>query len=78
MHYKVPVIAYASSAVPYTLGDAGVLVHEKRHSEIDELIEEIITNSSLKEEIVQRGLARMPHFSFERFSKDVKKVFNLV
>ena len=29
MHYRVPIVAYASTAVPETLGDAGVLLDAK-------------------------------------------------
>lgn len=77
LHYKLPVIAYASSAVPATLGTAGVLVKEKRHSEIAQLIDLIQTDASLRSKLIERGVERMPHFSFERFSSDVRRVFGL-
>jgi len=52
MYFDVPVIAYAAAAVPYTLGDAGVLVHQKDYPLIAELIDLLLTDESLLERLL--------------------------
>ncbi len=38
MHYRLPVFAFNSSGVPYTMGDAGILFNAKQHDAIAEAI----------------------------------------
>ena len=45
MYFDVPVVAHASTAIPYTLGDAGVLVYEKDYPVIAELLNLIVTDA---------------------------------
>lgn len=75
MHFGVPVVAYASSAVPATIGSGGVLVHEKRHAEIAELVAEIHTNTALREKLSVAGKKRAAELSYSRFEKAVKSIF---
>lgn len=60
--FGVPVMAADAGAVPDTLGDAGVLIREKRIDEIALMAHAIVTDDALAEEIVQsqdRVLERM-------------------
>ena len=75
MYFGVPLIAYNSTAVPETVGEGGIIVKEKRHPEIAELIQEIYTNPELKQKIVAAEKERMKHLSFERFEADVRRIF---
>ncbi len=77
MHFGLPVVAYASSAVPDTLGGAGVLVSEKRHAELAELIMEVCRNQALKASLVAAGKARVQSLSFDHFSRHVQQLFQL-
>ena len=43
----MPVVAYASSAIPETLGDAGLLLDEKPPSLVAEAVIEALTNPAL-------------------------------
>jgi glycosyltransferase involved in cell wall biosynthesis len=52
MYFDVPVIGYAAAAVPYTLGDAGILVHQKNYPLIAELIDLLLTDKSLLEKLL--------------------------
>jgi len=47
-----PVIAYRSSAIPETMGKAGILVTEKKHELIGTLINEVIEDKDLYNKIV--------------------------
>ncbi len=75
MHFGLPVVAYASSALPDTVGDGGVLVHEKRPAELAELLAHVARDSSLREKLVQQGKKRVADLSFERFFEDVSRLF---
>ncbi|MCX6356382.1 MAG: glycosyltransferase [Candidatus Aureabacteria bacterium] len=65
MHFNLPVVAYAAGAVPETLGGAGVLVREKDHAAIAELLDTVCRDRALREAIVRKQLARLPAFSTE-------------
>ncbi|MBI4454862.1 MAG: glycosyltransferase family 4 protein [Acidobacteria bacterium] len=60
--FEIPVIAYQAAAVPYTLGDAGILLHEKNYDEIVEAIDLVWTNEALRKELVMRGSRRFEAF----------------
>jgi glycosyltransferase involved in cell wall biosynthesis len=77
MHFGCPVIAYASSAIPETLGSGGVLVREKRHPEIAELILEIYRNQDLKAGLVEAGKFRATAFTLQEFRTQVEELFPL-
>ncbi len=62
MHLGVPVIAYASSAVPETLGDAGALVLRKDFPEIAELAAVVHEDGSLRASMIAAGRERARQF----------------
>jgi len=57
MHFGVPIVAYASTGVPGTMGDAGLLVQDKDFPTVAELIHRVATEPSLRDAVVagQRG-----------------------
>ena len=75
MHFGLPVVAFASSALPETVKDGGVLVSEKRHAEIAELIQEIYANVELRDKLVAAGRRRVAALSFEGFKENVLRIF---
>jgi hypothetical protein len=40
--FQAPVLAYNCTAIPYTLGNAGILINHKRYAEIAELIQLVV------------------------------------
>jgi len=52
MYFGLPIVAYAATAVPYTLGDAGVLVHDRDHPFIAALVDELVTDATLRNRII--------------------------
>ena len=75
MHFGLPVISYASSALPDTIGDAGVLVHEKRPAELAEVIAEVARNQELRNRLIQSGKTRVSQLSLEHFSDKVRELW---
>jgi len=66
MHYDLPIIAYNSTAIPYTLNNSGILVNKKNYRVIAELIFTILENKQLKERIVAKQRSHLQEFSFEK------------
>lgn len=66
MHLGVPIVAYASSAVPETLGGTGILVREKEHAAIAELVGLLLADDAWAARIVARQQARLLDFSYAR------------
>lgn len=71
MHFGLPVIAFAAGAVPDTLGSGGVLVHEKRHAEVGQLLADVARPGDLRDLLIRNGRARVGQFTFERFASRV-------
>ncbi|MBI5878455.1 MAG: glycosyltransferase family 4 protein [Chloroflexi bacterium] len=63
MALGVPVAAYASTGVPYTLGNAGVLVHAKRWDVLAALASALTRDESLRARIIAGQSARARDFS---------------
>lgn len=62
MHFGVPVYAYRSTGVPYTLGDSGVLFDEKRFDWVAETVSHVGGDPVLREAIVSGQRARLGVF----------------
>lgn len=75
MHFGLPVISFASTALTETVGSGGILLKEKKHFETAALIQEIYTNKELRAQVVAAGKARVAEFSFDKFSRRVADIF---
>ncbi len=62
MYLGLPILAYDSTSVPYTLADAGVLFRQKEYARLAELVDILITNKPLRQRIVARQAARVQVF----------------
>jgi glycosyltransferase involved in cell wall biosynthesis len=62
MYFDLPVIAYKSSAVPETLGGCGILVTEKRYDVIGELVYNLVTDQTLRQQIIRKQRERLATF----------------
>jgi glycosyltransferase involved in cell wall biosynthesis len=63
MHFGIPVVAYASSAVPGTVGDGGLLLTDKDPVIVAEAVERIRSDASLRQPLVDAGRKRAEQFS---------------
>jgi len=72
MYFNVPVIAYKSCAVPYTMGGSGIVTDTKDPVEISLLIDRVVNDSSLREAMIQGQKKRLEDFSY----KNVRAVFD--
>ncbi len=59
MKMEVPVVAFRSSAIPETMGGAGVIVTEKNYAYIGALLNELITDQTIYNGIVEKQTERL-------------------
>ncbi len=62
MHYRVPIVAFASSAVPETLGDAGLLLDVKDPCTIAAAVDRVVGDPALRAQLVGDGSRRVREF----------------
>jgi L-malate glycosyltransferase len=60
--FDLPVIAYNCTAVPHTLGGAGILINHKRPDYVGELICRIKRDAALRSKIIQGQRRRLQQF----------------
>jgi len=62
MYFSLPVLAFGTTAVPYTLGDAGLQFYRKDYERLAELIQILMQNQSLLRRIIARQKERVQRF----------------
>ena len=63
MHAGIPILAYNSTSIPYTLDGAGVLINEKRYEEIAEMMDVLIENQPFRQKILHSQHKRLAYFA---------------
>ena len=66
MYFQVPILAYQSCAVPWTLGGSGFLTDSKHPAEIALLMHRILTDDKLKHQILSNQNERLQDFQYEK------------
>jgi len=79
MVFDLPIIAYDSTAVPYTLDGAGVLIKHKRVDYVAELVNIVAHDKKIKEKILQGQRQRLGKFKDHNLEELVlKNIENLM
>ncbi len=68
MFFGVPIVAYASTAIPSTLGGSGALAQEKDPVFVGELMHRILSDEQLKAQLIAGQKERLKDFSYEKIS----------
>jgi glycosyltransferase involved in cell wall biosynthesis len=66
MHYGVPIVAYASTAVPETLGEAGLLLDVKDPCTVAAAVDHLLGDAALRRQLVAAGARRVRDFDLSR------------
>lgn len=74
MHFNLPVLAYNSSAVGETLGNAGALLAYKSPAETAEIMDIMIRDEEVRAEFIQRGRQRLTLYSESVFKNNFKNL----
>lgn len=62
MYFKIPVLAFSSSAVTETLDYAGICFKEKKYEEVAELINIVVTDTDVRERVISSQNKRLLDF----------------
>lgn len=69
MYFKVPIIAYSSCAIPWTLGGSGLLTDSKNPVETALLIDRLVNDKALKDAVIEGQSERLADFSYEKIKQ---------
>lgn len=75
---KVPVVAYNSTAVPYTMGGAGVLVETKEPSEVSAYIRQLLEDDEYRERIIDAQYNRASNFQINAYTNTLERLLKQV
>lgn len=73
-----PVITSNCSSLPEVAGDAAILVNPEDEQEIAGAIMRLLTDESLRNSLVQKGLERVKNFSWEKTAEKTLELFKKV
>ena len=73
MYFDLPIVAYASSAIPETLGKGGLLLDSKDPQVAAAAIDRVIRDEGLRESIAAERKARLAQYRYEQVSAKMKK-----
>lgn len=72
MYFNVPILAYDSCAIPYTLGESGVLLKNKDYLLAAGWLNHLANDCELRETIVQAQKKRLEYFLYNNTSENMK------
>ncbi|WP_292374022.1 glycosyltransferase family 4 protein [Methanosarcina sp. UBA411] len=78
MYFEVPIIAYKSTAIPFTLEDTGILVKEKNYCEIAEMVNVLIEDEELRSNFVKKQKDRLENFKREKIISQLESILSKV
>ncbi|MBL8864835.1 MAG: glycosyltransferase family 4 protein [Planctomycetia bacterium] len=78
MALGVPLLASRATSIPEVAGDAGLLVNPDRSDEFHDGMRELLSNESLREDLIRRGRDRVMHFTLERMGQGMWNLFRQV
>jgi glycosyltransferase involved in cell wall biosynthesis len=61
-HHRLPIVAFASTAVPETLGDGGLCLPGKSASTVAAAVDKVVTDAGLRAALVAAGERRLADF----------------
>ncbi|PID56023.1 glycosyltransferase [candidate division KSB3 bacterium] len=74
MYSDLPILACHSTSIPYTLGESGVLIHEKCYEKIAEMIDLMIENQAFRQGILKAQRRRFSYFKRDHVEQILKRV----
>ena len=65
--FDVPVLALAESAIPETVGEAGLLLNTAEPANVAGVAQHLLSNHSLRSDLVRLGRKRLQHFDVNKW-----------
>lgn len=76
MYFKIPILAFNSTAIPHTLGRAGILINKKNYMEIAEMASLLAADSNLRRSIIKRQDERLRDFDKSHTEELLRRYIN--
>ncbi|MBN1622512.1 MAG: glycosyltransferase family 4 protein [Endomicrobiales bacterium] len=76
MSCGTPVIASNTTSLPEIVSDAGILTDPNNIDELQDAIVKVLSDSSLRSKLKEKGLIRSKLFSWERVARETLEVYN--
>ena len=76
MMFDVPVIAYNSTAIPWTLNGSGILLDDKDPVLVAGCIDKLVKDNNLKQQVIQKQRERLKDFEYEKIAIMFKEYLN--
>jgi glycosyltransferase involved in cell wall biosynthesis len=73
-----PVVTSNISSLPETVGDAALCVDPNRPDEIGHAIHTVLTDSSLRNDLVEKGLKRAARFTWRRCAEETYRFYRTI
>lgn len=73
-----PVITSNTSSMPEVAANAALLADPFSANDIAEKIAEILTNTSLKKDLIQKGFARAAEFTWKKSAENLLSIYNMM
>lgn len=78
MSCGVPVVASNASSLPEIAGDAALLVDPHRQDDLCQAMQRVLTDEGLRQEMKQKGFARVELYSWEKTAQRTLQVYKKV
>lgn len=73
-----PVISSNATALPEICGDAAAFFDPNSADDLAEKLKEVLSNEKFRDELIQKGYARVKNFSWEKTAKETLEVFEKI
>jgi glycosyltransferase involved in cell wall biosynthesis len=74
MYFGLPILAFNRTAVPETLGNAGVRFDQLRYPEIAEAAHLLVTDPDLRQQVIRRQRQRLADFAPDRVEDRLRRI----
>ena len=78
MHHRVPIVAYSATAIPETLGDAGLLLDAKDAYTVATAVHRVVTDEALRTQLIDAGADRLRDLDITKARKKFLEELELV
>ncbi len=66
MYFNVPILGHDATAIPETLGDAGILYNDLGYAEVAQMAHLMISNKAVRQQIIAKQQERLESFAPDR------------
>jgi len=78
MKFHIPIVARSSSAIPYTLGNAGVIIKDNNPVIASLAIERVLDDESFRNTIIKRQDERLSYFSYDNVGSQFLRIIDRI